>query len=116
MLDFLAEDAPPPVGSLSGTVATELAEADSCTQGLDPAVHVFAAGVAPNTDDPVTTGTVTLDETTSVYGYLIEDLLAVTYSAAFTCTGTTFVPTEGKEAVITIGEETVLDFVAADAP
>lgn len=117
MLDFLAEDAPPPVGSLSGTVATELAEADSCTQGLDPAVHVFAAGIAPNIgDDPVATGTVTLDETTSVYGYLIEDLLAVTYSAAFTCTGTTFVPTEGKEAVITIGEETVLDFVAADAP
>jgi hypothetical protein len=117
MLDFLAEDAPPPVGSLSGTVATELAEADPCTEGLDPAVHVFAADIAPNiNDDPVAIGTVTLDETTSVYGYLIEDLLAVTYSAAFTCTGTTFVPTQGKEAVITIGEETVLDFVAADAP
>jgi hypothetical protein len=42
--------------------------------------------------------------------------LAVTYSAAFTCTGTDFVPVEGKEAVITIGEDTPLDFVAADAP
>jgi hypothetical protein len=43
-------------------------------------------------------------------------LLAVTYSAAFTCTGTDFVPVEGKEAVISIGEDTPLDFVAADAP
>ena len=65
---------------------------------------------------PVATGPVTLDSTTNVYGYLIEDLLAVTYSAAFTCTGTDFVPVDGKEAVITIGEDTSLDFVASDAP
>jgi hypothetical protein len=117
MLDFLAEDAPPPVGSLSGEVATELAEATSCTVGFDPAVYVFEEGVTPNTTDtPVATGPVTLDSTTNVYGYLIEDLLAVTYSAAFTCTGTDFVPVDGKEAVITIGEDTPLDFDAADAP
>ncbi len=112
MVDFLAEDAPPPVGSLSGEVATALAEATSCTAE----VYVFDEGVTPNTTDtPVATGPVTLDTTTNVYGYLIEDLLAVTYSAAFTCTGADFVPVEGKEAVITIGEDTLLDFVAADA-
>ena len=117
MVDFLAEDAPPPVGSLSGEVATELAEAVSCTAGFVPAVNVFEEGVTPNTTDtPIATGPVTLDMTTNVYGYLIEDLLAVTYSAAFTCTGTDFVPVAGKEAVITIGEDTPLDFVAADAP
>jgi hypothetical protein len=116
-VDFLASDAPPPVGSLSGQVATELAEAASCTAGFVPAVYVFEEGVTPNTTDtPVATGPVTLDTTTNIYGYLIEDLLAVTYSAAFTCTGTDFMPVEGKEAVITIDEDTPLDFVAADAP
>jgi hypothetical protein len=117
ILDFLAEDAPPPVGSMSGEVATELAEAASCIAGFDPAVYVFEAGVTPNTTDiPVATGPVTLDATTNIYGYLIEDLLAVTYSAAFTCTGDDFVPVDGKEAVIKIGEDTSLNFVAADAP
>ena len=102
---------------LSGEVAIELAEADSCTAGFDSAVYVFGEDVTPNrTDTPVATGLVTFDTTTSVYGYLIDDLLADTYSAAFTCTGTDFVPIEGKEPVITIGEDTPLDFVAADAP
>jgi len=117
MVDFLAADAPPPVGSLSGAVAAELVGAESCDAMFEPAVHVFAEGVTPNTTDaPVATGAVVLDSTTDVYGYLIEDLLAVTYSAAFTCTGTNYVPVEGKEAVITIGENTTLDFVAEDAP
>jgi hypothetical protein len=60
-------------------------------------------------------GEVAANSSTEAYEYLIEDLLAVTYSAAFTCTGTNFVPVAGKEAVITIGENTTLDFVAADA-
>ena len=78
---------------------------------------MFGEGVTPNTTDtPVATGLVTIDTTTSVYGYLIDDLLADTYSAAFTCTGTDFVAVDGKKAVITIGEDTPLDFVAADAP
>jgi hypothetical protein len=116
-VDFLAEDAPPPVGSLSGEVATELVEVDTCTASFIPAVYVFEEGVTPNTTDtPVATGPVILDTTTNVYEYLIEDLLAVTYSAAFSCTGTTFVPVAGKEAIITIGEDTPLDFVAEDAP
>jgi hypothetical protein len=117
MVDFLAEDAPPPVGSLSGEVATELAEAASCTAGFVPAVYVFEEGVTPNaTDTPVATGSVTVDMTTNVYGYLIEDLLADTYTAAFTCTGTDFVPVEGKDAAIAIGEVTPLNFDAEDAP
>lgn len=115
-LDFLAEDAPPPVGSLSGAVATELAEAESCTADFVPLVYVFEEGATPNTDDtPIAMGEVAVNSSTEAYEYLIEDLLAVTYSAAFTCTGTDFVPVAGKEAVIVIGENTVLDFVAADA-
>jgi len=47
---------------------------------------------------------------------LIENILAGTYTAAFTCTGTDFVPVDGKEAVIVIGEITPLNFVAEDAP
>jgi len=116
-IDFVAADAPPPVGSLFGQVATELAEAESCTADFVPAVYVFEEGITPNTTDtPVTTGSVTQDTTTNTYGYLIDDLLAVTYQVAFTCTGFVFVPTDGKEAAITIGEDTVVDFVAADAP
>lgn len=116
MVDFLAADAPPAVGSLSGEVAVELAEAASCTPDFASAVYVFAEGVTPDaTETPVATGAVTLDATTDVYSYLVEDLPAVTYSAAFTCTGTGFVPVDGKEAVIVIGEDTPLDFVAEDA-
>jgi len=116
-LDFLTDDAPAPVGSLSGTVAAELVEATSCSTEFDPAVHVFAEGVTPNmTDQPVATGLVAMDSTTEAYVYLIEELLADTYTAAFTCTGTDFVPVDGKEAVISIGEVTQLDFNAEDAP
>jgi hypothetical protein len=117
MVDFLASDAPPPVGSLSGTVATELVGAASCDAAFADAVHVFAEGVTPNTTDlPVATGAVTMDMTTGANVYLIENLLADTYVAAFTCNGTSYVPVAGKEAVITIGEDTSLEFVAADAP
>ena len=116
-VDFLAEDAPPAVGSLSGEVAIELVGAESCNAEFNPAVYVFEAGVTPNdTNEPIATGLVAADSTTETYRYLIEDLLADTYTAAFTCTGTDFVPVDGKEAVIAIGETTPLDFVAEDAP
>ena len=115
-LDFLAGDAPAPVGSLSGEVAAELVDAESCNAEFDPAVYVFEEGVTPNaTDDPVVTGPVIMDST-EAYGYLIENLLADTYTAAFTCTGTDFVPVDGKEAVIAIDEVTPLNFDAEDAP
>jgi len=116
-VDFLAEDLPPPVGSLSGTVATELFNAESCAAEFIPAVYVFGEGVTPNTTDtPVATGPVAMDMTETYYEYLIDDLLAGTYAAAFTCTGTDFVPVDGKEAVITYGGTTTVDFVAEDAP
>jgi len=116
-VDFLAADAPPPIGSLSGQVAGELVEAESCVADFVPAVYLFAEGIIPNTTDvPVATGPVTMDMTTNAYGYLIENLLADTYMAAFTCTGTDFVPVDGKEAVIAIGEDTPLNFDAEDAP
>jgi hypothetical protein len=116
MVDFLAADAPPPVGSLSGEVAVELALADSCVADFTSAVYVFEEGTTPNdTDEPIATGPVAQDST-EAYVYLIEDLVADTYTAAFTCTGTTFAPVDGKEAVIAIGEDTPLPFVAEDAP
>ena len=114
-VDFLAEDAPPPVGTLSGEVAAELVDADSCSDDFEPAVYVFAEGVIPNTtDEPVAIGPVAMDST-EAYGYLIENLIADSYNAAFTCNGADFVPTDGKEAVITIGEVTSLPFTAEDA-
>ena len=116
-VNFDIGDAPPQVGSLSGEVAIELVEANSCDAAFDPAVYVFAADVIPSTtDEPVATGLVSRDSTTEPYRYLIEDLLPGTYEAAFTCTGVDFVPVEGKEAVIAIGKDTPLDFVAGDAP
>jgi hypothetical protein len=115
-VDFAAEDAPPQVGSLSGEVAVALVEAESCNAEFDPAVYVFEGSVTPSTtDEPFATGTVTRDTTTEPYGYLIENLMAGTYTAAFTCTGTDFVPVEGKEAEITIGGMKMIDFLAADA-
>ena len=116
VVDFVAADAPPPVGDLTGTVASELVTADSCAADFEASVYVFDEGVTPNsTDTPVATATVTLDSATETYSYLVEDLLALPYVAAFTCTGEDFVPVDGKEAVIEIDEVTTVDFVADDA-
>ncbi|MCO4812418.1 MAG: hypothetical protein KC572_12495, partial [Gammaproteobacteria bacterium] len=110
-LDFLAGDAPAQVGSLSGRVAAALVEADTCSADFEPAVYVFNKDVTPNdTDDPVATGPVILQSSSEAWEYLIEDLLADTYTAAFTCTGSVFVPEEGSPAVISSGEVTPLDF------
>ncbi len=81
-------------------------------------MYVFEQGtdLATTADEPVATGGVAMDTATETYGYLIEDLVADTYTAAFTCTGTSFAPAEGKEAVIKIREVTLLDFNAEDAP
>jgi hypothetical protein len=114
-VDFSADDAPPPVGSLSGEVASDLVGAESCADTFDPAVYVFEEGVTPNdTDSPVATGLVTQDG--DIFGYLIEDIVADTYVAAYTCTGTDFVPVDGKEAVITIGGNTPVSFTTEDVP
>jgi len=113
-VDFLTTDAPPPVGSLSGEVAAGLVNASSCDADFDPAVYVFEEDATLDTiDDSIATGPVNTDM--SPYTYLIENLLADTYKAAFTCTGTDFVPPAGKEAMIAIGEDTPLNFDAEDA-
>ena len=114
-VDFMTDDAPPPVGSLAGSVETALLEAETCDGEFDAAVYVFEAGVAPNADDFVATGLVSPDSSTETNRYLIENLVADTYTAAFTCTGVDFVPVDGKEAVITIGEEATVNFTADDA-
>ncbi len=111
MMDFLTTDAPAPVGSLSGMVESGLVTSESCAAEFAAAVYVFNEGVTPNgTDEPVATGLVVEGS------YLIEDLLADTYTAAYTCTGTDFVPVAGKAAVIEIGVETPLSFTVADLP
>jgi hypothetical protein len=117
-VDFLAADAPPPVGSLTGMVAGELVTAESCTADFTPAVYVFEEGtvLSTTTEDPVAIGPVSMDTTTEIYGYLIEDLLADTYTAGYTCTGTGFVPVDGKDAVIKIREVTQLNFTTEDLP
>ncbi len=117
MVDFVAEDAPPPVGSLSGTVAVELVGDASCTPDtFDAAVYVFGEGVTPNTaDTPVAVGAIVTDVATEPSVYSIADLVAGTYTAAFTCNGTAFVPVDGKPAPINIGEDTTVNFDAGDA-
>ena len=110
-VDFLTDAAPPLVGSLSGSVADALFKSETCAEGFDPAVYVFEEGVTPNgVDTPVKTGLVAPDSQTETNRYLIEDLVADTYTAAFTCTGTEFTPEDGKPAVISAGEEQTVDF------
>ena len=115
-MDFLTDDAPAPVGSLTGSVAPELLEDASCDAAFDSAVYVFGAGVTPNpTDEPFATGLVAADPATETLRYLIENLVADTYTAALTCNGADFVPAAGKEALIEIGLETTVNFVTDDA-
>ncbi|MEE4163329.1 MAG: DUF4382 domain-containing protein [Woeseiaceae bacterium] len=117
IVDFLTEDAPAPVGSMSGSVASELV--DACAETDTPSISVFAGTVTPSSDlTPDYTGEVIGEEQTDesiLYSYSIDLITAGTYTAAFTCDGSAFEPTEGLEAVINIGEETPLDFVAPPA-
>jgi len=105
-------------GTLTGSVASALATAESCA----PAVYVFDDGVTPNAiddgetadpNDPVATAIV--NETMAAdgqmeYTYTVGFLLAGDYEAAFTCDGTTFEPMEGMGATITANGTTTLDF------
>ena len=97
-------------------VDEELVTAETCATDFDPAVYVFEQSVTPNeTDEPVAIGAVAQDST-EMYRYLIENLVADTYTAAFTCTGAVFVPADGKAAVIEIGVDTPLNFTVDDLP
>lgn len=128
------------VGTLVGRVDDALVipapEADhSCAADVAPKVYVFNDGVVPNPidyppedpdapfdpdpNDPVATGLVelqTVDGGAMEYRYSIGFLLAGSYEAAFTCDGTAFVPDAGKEAIINVGEVTVVNFEAGDLP
>jgi hypothetical protein len=107
------------VGTLTGQVANELAEAEAC----QPSVYVFNDGVTPNgieddvvdPDDPVATAMVAaqdeLDGTVS-WHYTIGFLLAGDYEAAFTCDGQSFEPVDGSPVTIAASETAVVDFEA----
>jgi len=108
------------VGTLTGQVANVLAEAESC----EPSVYVFNDGVPPNgiedevddAEDPVATAIVAPQDQgdgSVQWHYSIGFLLAGDYEAAFTCDGVAFEPTDGKPAMIAVGEVTTVDF---DAP
>jgi len=117
IVDFLTEDAPAPVGSMSGSVASELV--DACAETDTPSISVFAGTVTPSSELTLdytgeVIGEVQEDEST-LYNYSIDPITAGTYTAAFTCDGTAFEPAEGLEAVINIGEDTPLNFEAPPA-
>ena len=115
-VDFLTDDAPAPVGTLFGEVNVALLDAAGCDTAFEPAVYVFGDGVTPGeTETAVATGLVTEDTSSGLFGYSIDSIVAGSYEAAFTCTGTSFVPVDGKPAEITIGGTTEVSFDATDA-
>lgn len=107
------------VGTLTGQVANELAEAESC----EPSVYVFDDGITPNAiedgvddvEDPVATAIVEPQDQPDgsvQWHYTVGFLLTGDYEAAFTCDGETFEPVEGSPALISAGEVTTVDFAA----
>lgn len=105
------------VGTLSGVVANDLANATGCT----PAVYVFDDGVTPNEidpdgndpNDPVATAVVNEQvngDGTSTFHYEVGFLVAGNYEAAFTCDGVSFEPVDGKPADITAQQPATVDF------
>ena len=105
------------VGTLTGTVSSDLATAENCA----PSVYVFNDGIAPNpidtevedTEDPVATAMVNAQENGNdpvTYTYSVGFLLEGEYEAAFTCDGQTFEPVDGKPASIAAQQVTTVDF------
>jgi hypothetical protein len=115
-VDFDFENAP---GTLLGQVAgaffdPEAPEYELCDAEFDAMVYVFAQDVEPNVvDDPVATGAVAQDSSTEQYGYSIP-LQAGNYNAAFSCTGTDFIPAAGKPAEILPAAPTTVNFDTDD--
>lgn len=118
-VDFLAEDAP---GTLTGQVDSAFfdpaaPEFELCDADFTPVVYVFEDGVEPDfSGNPVAIGDVVVPETATEPGVYSIPLQAASYNAAFTCTGTDFIPAEGKPAEILPAETTTVDFLADDAP
>ena len=117
-VDFAFDDAP---GELKGQVDSAFFEPDApesgfCDAEFTPLVYVFEDGVVPNfADEPVATGLVEQEDESMPWRYSIP-LQAANYEAAFTCTGTDFIPVAGKPADILPAAETTVDFLADDAP
>ena len=114
------------VGTLTGQVANELAEAMEPVP-CEPSVYLFADGVTPNgidmseepeddPNDPIATAMVEaqVQEDESVqWHYTIGFLLTGEYEVAFTCDNETFEPADGYPATISAGEVFTVNF---DAP
>jgi hypothetical protein len=111
------------VGTLTGQVANELAEAESC----EPSVYLFNDGVVPNAiegegeaedpNDPVATAMVEPQDQADgsvQWHYTIGFLLTGNYEAAFTCDGVSFEPADGNPAAIAAGQVTTVDFAAPE--
>ncbi len=104
------------VGTLTGTVHDDLANADVCE---DPWVHVFDGTVKPNADDSITETMVKQQENgngSPTWNYTVGFLLEGDYKAAFTCNGTVFEPVDGLEAPIAVGITTTVNFDPPPAP
>ena len=111
------------VGTLTGQVANELAEAENC----EASVYLFNDGVTPNAivdgevdpNDPVATALVaaqTKADESVEYHYTIGFLPEGEYEAAFTCNGTEYEPAEGYPATIVARKLTTVDFPAPLPP
>jgi len=105
------------VGTLTGTVHNDFANADGC----DRWVYVFNDGVTPNgteegvedAEDPIATAMVKQQENgdgSMTWNYTVGFLLAGDYEAAFTCNNADFKPAAGLEAPITAGVTTKVNF------
>lgn len=128
------------VGVLEGTIAQSLIEDPACANKIDPLVgnavylypgqnHEFAnlGDDADNPADanevsPYSMATVNFDEATGTYGYQVGYVAAGDYTLAFTCRADLdmpetdeglddgFVLMQAKEAMVSAGQTTVLDF------
>ncbi|MBN7819441.1 DUF4382 domain-containing protein [Bowmanella yangjiangensis] len=128
------------VGVLEGTVASSLIEDASCADKVDPlvgnAVYLYAGkdiafdNLGDDADSPTDTNEVSpysmaavnFDEATSTYRYQVGYVAAGDYTLAFTCRADLdmpetdeglddgFVLMQAKEAAVSAGQTTVLDF------
>jgi len=98
------------VGSLSGTVASELITASDCSNGpnhdLGNAVYVYAgSGVTPDdvgsATEPLASAIVRYDDTVGAYVYYLGFVAAGDYTIAFTCQAADDDPATDDDIVFT---------------
>lgn len=113
------------VGSISGTVANELATATGCS----PAVYVYAgsnylAGDEGSATAPLTSALVALDEVSGTYRYTAAFLPPGDYTVAYTCDAALDDPEtddavtfpQQANAAVTDGATTTVDFSVVAPP